>query len=921
MSIITILETILIGPLKLMFEVIFSLSNRVVNNPGLAIVLLSLVMNILVLPLYRRADAMQEHARDVEAQLSKGVAHINKTFSGDERMMILQTYYRQNHYKPTDALKGSVSLLLEIPFFMAAYQFLSHLSLLNGVSFGPIADLGAPDGMLIIGSTAINVLPILMTVVNIVSSTLYLKGFPLKSKIQLYAMALFFLVFLYNSPACLVFYWTLNNVFSLFKNIFYKLRNPKKVLRISLAALGAVILLYAGLLYTLESTKVRILLIGVGFALLAPMISSITIKKREIPFWKKYFMESDKRVFIMGSLFLTLLVGMQIPSTFIAASPQEYVDVKHFFNPVWYVIASAATSAGLFLVWLRVFYWLASSTGKAVLDKLVWIACGAMFVNYMFFGTDLGIINANLQYEDGFSFNRTSQFLNLIVTLALSIVLFLVINKWKKLPSKILPIAITALIVMSSLNMVTIHSSIKNLDTVAKDNQNEQFNIPLSRTEKNVVVIMLDRAIGHYIPFIMEEKPDLKTRFDGFSYYSNTISHGAYTNFATPSLFGGYEYTPVELNRRSEELLVNKHNEALKVLPKIFAEHGKRVTLGNLPYANYSWKPDLTIFEDIENCRAYSAQVSIYSIEDKQSSINSTMRNFFVFGMMKSLPLLLQPTLYNNGLYLQLNNVGSQVIRDHSHATGVTHDFMNRFGLLSSLSDITWFTDDDRGSLLLMNNEVTHDPIMLQLPEYIPASEVDNSSYSELLETKVSADGKVLSMHSDNAIIHYQTNMAAMIQLGKWFDFLRKNDVYDNTRIIVVSDHGRSTEQQKNLFHAVDGFDINAESYSALLLVKDFNASGYSTDETFMTIADVPTLASANIIKNPVNPFTGNPIDDEEKMNHRQYIIVSDLWDTAKNNGNTFLPAQWLSVKDNYWDARNWEFYETETVLAEHQFP
>ena len=141
MSLITILETIFIGPLKLCFEIIFSLANRIIGHPGLSIIVLSLIMNILVLPLYKRADAMQEESRDIEAKLSKGVSHIKKTFSGDERMMILQTYYRQNNYQPTDALNGSVSLLLEIPFFMAAYQFLSHLDILNGVSLGPIQDL------------------------------------------------------------------------------------------------------------------------------------------------------------------------------------------------------------------------------------------------------------------------------------------------------------------------------------------------------------------------------------------------------------------------------------------------------------------------------------------------------------------------------------------------------------------------------------------------------------------------------------------------------------------------------------------------------------------------------------------------------------------------------------------------------------
>ena len=222
MTFIAILETLFIGPLKLIFEVIFQAAYELLDKPGISIIALSLVMNILVLPLYKRADAMQEKSRDIEAKLHDGVAHIKKNFSGDERMMILQAYYRQNNYKPTDVLHGSVSLLLEIPFFMAAYQFLSHLHVLSGEGFGPIKNLGAPDGLLVIGGITINLLPVLMTLINVVASAIYLKGFPLKTKLQLYGMAAFFLWFLYDSPAGLVFYWTLNNLFSLGKNIFYK---------------------------------------------------------------------------------------------------------------------------------------------------------------------------------------------------------------------------------------------------------------------------------------------------------------------------------------------------------------------------------------------------------------------------------------------------------------------------------------------------------------------------------------------------------------------------------------------------------------------------------------------------------------------------------------------------------------------------
>ena len=152
MSFFNILGTLFLGPLKLIFEIIFQFANSFMNHPGLSIIVLSLIMNILVLPLYRRADAMQEEARDIENKLRDGIAHIKKSFTGDEKMMMLQTYYRQNNYKPTDALKGSLSLLLEIPFFMAAYQFLSNLEILNGVSLGPIKDLAAPDGLIVISN-------------------------------------------------------------------------------------------------------------------------------------------------------------------------------------------------------------------------------------------------------------------------------------------------------------------------------------------------------------------------------------------------------------------------------------------------------------------------------------------------------------------------------------------------------------------------------------------------------------------------------------------------------------------------------------------------------------------------------------------------------------------------------------------------
>ena len=82
MSFWDILGTLLIKPLQLLFEVVFVMANRVVGDPGLAIIALSLAMNFLVLPLYRRADAKQDAVPEPRLRLQKTVGKIKSTRLG-----------------------------------------------------------------------------------------------------------------------------------------------------------------------------------------------------------------------------------------------------------------------------------------------------------------------------------------------------------------------------------------------------------------------------------------------------------------------------------------------------------------------------------------------------------------------------------------------------------------------------------------------------------------------------------------------------------------------------------------------------------------------------------------------------------------------------------------------------------------------
>ena len=918
MNLFDILYTILLGPLQWVFENIYVIANRVIGHPGLSIVVLSLIMNFLVLPLYKRSDAMQEEARDVEEKLSKGVNHIKKTFSGDERMMILQTYYRQNNYKPTDALNGSVSLLLEVPFFMAAYQFLSHLELIQGVSLGPIADLGAPDAMLSIGGISINVLPILMTLVNVISSAIYLKGFPLKTKIQLYGMALFFLVFLYTSPAGLVFYWTLNNVFSLVKTIFYKLKNPKKVATILASIVGVAAFVFGIVCFPTLTLKRKLFAFGMGVILQMPLILGIAMKKKNFKL-PEIQGTNDKKLFVLGCLFLTVLVGGLIPSTIISASPQEFIDITYLYNPVWYIVNTLCLSAGTFLVWMGVFYWIASPKGKVIFDKLVWILCGIMLVNYMFFGTDLGMISTNLQYENGMYFSTKDIALNALILVAVGAVMYLILSIWKDKFAGVVLTALIAVVGMTGLNVVTIQGAVSDTQKQLEAMGNQELEFNLSKDGKNVVVLMLDRAQAAYLPYIMNEKPELKEQFAGFTFYSNTISFGGCTNFGTPPLFGGYEYTPIEMNKREDEALVDKHNEAIKVLPVLFYQNGYDVTLCDVPYANYQMISDMSIYDEYPGMDTYLAEGTFVDEATRTEKIEMKNRSFFCFSIMKCMPLVLQESLYDKGSYNRAEKeVGEQIWSSPYTAQGINSEFVASATVLENFANFTHIVDDDSNTFLMMSNSTTHEPALLQTPNYDVAATVDNREYYEKNAHLFTIDGQTLKMETDAHLSHYQINVKAMMLLGEWFDYLRENDVYDNTRIIIVADHGSALGQIESFVYdetMVQTGDFNF--YYPLLLVKDFDSDEFTTADTFMTTADVPIMALQDLIQNPVNPFTGKEITDAEKYAHDQYIIASPESRININNGNQYLPAEWFAIKDNIWDLANWRHIKEVTTMPE----
>jgi len=227
---------------------------------------------------------------------------------------------------------------------------------------------------------------------------------------------------------------------------------------------------------------------------------------------------------------------------------------------------------------------------------------------------------------------------------------------------------------------------------------------------------------------------------------------------------------------------------------------------------------------------------------------------------------------------------------------------------LIHISDFTIINDTDNNTYTTLDNMTTHSPQLLQMPDYTIEPKVDNTPFESNPITRQSLLGETIIMGTSNQVKHYHVNMSAFMQLGKWMDYLRDNDVYDNTRIIIVSDHGRDQGYDKFMFGTE--FYEDALFFNPILLVKDFDSNQeFSIDSQFMTNADVPLLAMNGIIDNPVNPATGNPVTDEIKHEPVHEVERIKEFRVNVNNGTTYIPTQWYGLHgDNIFDIDQWEF-------------
>jgi YidC/Oxa1 family membrane protein insertase len=184
---------------------LLSLIHGLVQNWGVAIILLTLLIKAAFYPLsaksYRSMAQMRELAPRLESMKQK---------FGDDRQKMQQAMMELYKTEKINPMSGCLPILIQIPVFISLYwMLLGSIELRHAPFFGWIKDLSAVDPYYI--------LPIIMGASMIIQTKLNPKPTdPIQAKVMTF-MPVIFSVFFFFFPAGLVLYWVVNNIISIWQ--------------------------------------------------------------------------------------------------------------------------------------------------------------------------------------------------------------------------------------------------------------------------------------------------------------------------------------------------------------------------------------------------------------------------------------------------------------------------------------------------------------------------------------------------------------------------------------------------------------------------------------------------------------------------------------------------------------------------------
>ena len=494
---------------------------------------------------------------------------------------------------------------------------------------------------------------------------------------------------------------------------------------------------------------------------------------------------------LLSCIILALVVALTSPAELFLANINETTYGLTYYSR-WAVTLFCAIAGGLAGILGLAF--LLNKRLFHALDVLISVILITVLVNRDFLYSNYGAFDGRGLDIDPYSTLSAIQ-------LAITIILFAIAWLYRNILNILIPaagmyIAINLIIAISSF-----HSSENGWAALVKHPfPIDQAYFQFSTTEPNFLYILLDEVYGGSALEIFESDRNLAGAFEGFTFYPDTAAAYPTTIVSVPAILGGKLYG-------NDESIAD-------YLSNSFAESA----LMQLLQANHM---PAFVHSSGMYCR-YLGQVNCSDMGDmlpSQRAADQEYGELLDIALFKMTPEILKPLLYNNGNWTLRGLIKrSGPLQNTSFQVTEFRYFINEIVAAPGVSSFKFYHNT------VTHSPVSHDsnchPLSVNLaPRYENYLEQDRCGFS-LVEN----------------LLHK----------------LRELDVYDNTFIVISSDHGRpfvSDKLQDRFDEGSSGATHKQYGYAhATLLVKPLNAMGqlqFSADP--MSLLDASPIIAAAI--------------------------------------------------------------------------
>ena len=179
---------------------------------AMSLVLMTILIKLAFWPLTAKSTRSMKKMQALSPELKK----LQAKYKDDPMKMNkkVMEFWRENKVSP---MSGCWPMLIQMPIFFGLFYMIRSAIELRGQPFLWACDLSKPDTLMMIAGFPLNPLPLIMGVTMFFQARLTpaTPGMDPAQQAMMKYMPLIFMVFLYNQPAGLTLYWTVQNLLTI----------------------------------------------------------------------------------------------------------------------------------------------------------------------------------------------------------------------------------------------------------------------------------------------------------------------------------------------------------------------------------------------------------------------------------------------------------------------------------------------------------------------------------------------------------------------------------------------------------------------------------------------------------------------------------------------------------------------------------